>query len=131
MTEFLDNVAMAKYGLTIRQYENGDGDIVWGRMFRPHAPGTFVVDSLALPADPELTDLGEREAADAHSKWVLEKEGSIPIPGKFYCSPLTRALRTSEITFDGLAITNTIVLEVYLQNTTTRPALADQVVEPS
>lgn len=72
--------------------KNGDGEIVWG-------------------PDPELTDLGERQAADARAAWVVEKEAGIPIPQKFYCSPLTRALRTNVITFAGLTRTNTTVLE--------------------
>ncbi|KAI5116302.1 hypothetical protein M0805_003657 [Coniferiporia weirii] len=61
-----------------------DGEIVW-------AP------------DALLTDLGEDQAHDAQAMWKQEQAAAnIPQPDKLYCSPMTRALRTCRITFDGV-----------------------------
>jgi broad specificity phosphatase PhoE len=65
-------------------------------------------------ADPQLTKLGEQQAHDAHAMWAAEIKAGIPIPGKFYCSPLTRAMRTNAITFGELTIGTTMIIEVYL-----------------
>lgn len=53
-------------------------------------------------ADPELTALGESQARSAHNAWESELASKIPLPEKLYCSPLTRALRTAKMTFDGI-----------------------------
>ncbi|KAF5376677.1 hypothetical protein D9615_007908 [Tricholomella constricta] len=80
------NVAEAKYGTPAwDEYWsklNGDGDLVWG-------------------PDAELTDLGKSQATSAHEAWKNELAAGIPLPGKFYVSPLTRALQTLEITING------------------------------
>ncbi|GLB44500.1 putative phosphoglycerate mutase family protein [Lyophyllum shimeji] len=81
------NVAEAKYGTQAWDDYwsklNGDGELVWG-------------------PDPELTTLGKGQAVDAQDAWKAELAFGIRLPEKLYCSPLTRALRTCEITFDGL-----------------------------
>ncbi|KIY47419.1 phosphoglycerate mutase-like protein [Fistulina hepatica ATCC 64428] len=82
------NVAGLKYGTQAWDDYwaklNGDGEIVWG-------------------PDPELTTLGMEQARDVNSLWKQEiSEGALPLPDKAYCSPLTRALSTHMITFDGL-----------------------------
>ncbi|KAF8550479.1 phosphoglycerate mutase [Imleria badia] len=71
------NVAEAKYRKTL----NGDGKIVWG-------------------PDPQLTLLGEQQARDARSAWETELGYGVPFPRRLYTSPLTRAIRTNQITFD-------------------------------
>ncbi|KAG5641717.1 hypothetical protein DXG03_004404, partial [Asterophora parasitica] len=76
---------------------NGDGEIVWG-------------------PDPELTDLGKSQAAVAHDAWKSERKTGIPLPGKFYVSPLTRALKTLEITFTGLLPKYIIAKPTVLEN---------------
>lgn len=53
-------------------------------------------------ADPLLTDLGKDQARLAHEAWVTELSNGLPLPHKFYCSPMTRALHTHSITFDGI-----------------------------
>ena len=58
--------------------------------------------TLGPSADPELTPLGENQAVAVHEAWKSELKFGLPIPGRLYCSPLTRALRTCEITFDGI-----------------------------
>lgn len=49
-----------------------------------------------------LTSVGEGQAAYANAMWKQELGSNIPLPSKFYCSPLTRALQTCMITFDPL-----------------------------
>jgi len=53
-------------------------------------------------ADPRLTAIGEEQACNAHTAWEREILRGVPIPQKFYCSPLTRAIRTLELTFEGI-----------------------------
>ncbi|KAF8621305.1 hypothetical protein AX15_007903 [Amanita polypyramis BW_CC] len=50
-------------------------------------------------ADAELTQLGMDQAADARNAWNAELVYNIPPPDKMYSSPLTRAMKTHEITF--------------------------------
>ena len=50
-------------------------------------------------ADPRLTAIGEEQARSAHAAWKREMLRGVPIPQKYYCSPLTRAIRTLELTF--------------------------------
>ncbi|KAH0580024.1 hypothetical protein H2248_002838 [Termitomyces sp. 'cryptogamus'] len=81
------NVAESKYGT--QAWDNywskldGDGELVWG-------------------PDSELTVIGEGQAADAQNAWTVEVADGIPLPEKFYCSPMTRALKTCELTFNDL-----------------------------
>ncbi|KAG2115793.1 histidine phosphatase superfamily [Suillus discolor] len=77
--EGFHNVAEAKYGTQ----KNGDGNLIWG-------------------PDPELTMLGQEQAKAAHNAWKQERKFDIPLPGKLYCSPLTRAIHTNKITFDSI-----------------------------
>ncbi|KAI9574307.1 histidine phosphatase superfamily [Boletus coccyginus] len=62
---------------------NGDGELVWG-------------------PDPELTELGIEQAKNAHQAWKTELEYSIPLPEKLYSSPMRRAIKTNQVTFEGL-----------------------------
>ena len=59
---------------------------------------------LILLADPRLTDTGEKQARDARAAWKCElsRDVPVPVPQRFYCSPLTRAIRTFELTFENL-----------------------------
>ncbi|GLB44497.1 putative phosphoglycerate mutase family protein [Lyophyllum shimeji] len=82
------NFASAKYGPqawdTYWGRLNGDDELIWG-------------------PDPELTTLGKGEAVDAQDAWAAEQRGAgLPFPERLYCSPMTRALRTCELTFSGL-----------------------------
>ncbi|KAG6910375.1 hypothetical protein DXG01_011090 [Tephrocybe rancida] len=53
-------------------------------------------------ADAEITDTGKAQAVAAGTVWKAELAAGLPLPGRFYVSPLSRALKTLEITFDGL-----------------------------
>lgn len=85
--EGFHNVAEGKYGTkewdSYWSKKNGDGELTWG-------------------PDPELTKLGKEQARLAQNVWKEELNFCIPVPGKLYCSPLSRAVRTSTITFDSI-----------------------------
>ena len=55
-----------------------------------------------MTADPELTEVGVEQARGAHRAWKTELEYNIPLPEKLYCSPLRRAIKTNQVTFEGL-----------------------------
>jgi broad specificity phosphatase PhoE len=80
------NVAETRYGAAEwdRYWSllNGDGELVWG-------------------PDPDLTSIGIEQAQAIRENWVLEATFGIPPPHIRLCSPLTRALQTASITFDG------------------------------
>jgi len=81
------NVAMEQY--TTEEWNShwarldGNGELVWG-------------------PDPQLTELGVEQAEDAHRAWEIELKHGIPLPEKLYSSPMRRAIKTNQITFDGL-----------------------------
>ncbi|KAI0252615.1 histidine phosphatase superfamily [Lactifluus subvellereus] len=81
------NVAEVKYGQKAwDEYWallDGDTGLIWG-------------------PDPRLTAIGEEQARNAHAAWEREILRGVPIPQKFYCSPLTRAIRTLELTFESI-----------------------------
>ncbi|KAI0067864.1 phosphoglycerate mutase-like protein [Artomyces pyxidatus] len=81
------NVAEEKYGEHAWNAKwsllDGDGSFTWG-------------------PDPPLTPLGEDQARRANAAWKTEISNGIPVPQRFYCSPMKRALRTHELTFDGV-----------------------------
>lgn len=63
--------------------------------------------------DPDLTDVGKDQALMAHNSWKAELAFGLPLPEKFYCSPMTRALRTHTIIFNGIVgeTPKTVILE--------------------
>ncbi len=65
-------------------------------------------------ADPRLTPIGEEQARSVHAAWEREILRGLPVPQRFYCSPLTRAIRTLQLTFEGIlpADLKPIILEV-------------------
>ena len=69
---------------------------------------------IGLLADPSLTPKGEGQAEEAHAAWQKELQFGLPLPEKLYCSPLTRAIRTHQRTFDGLLPEGrkTVIVEV-------------------
>jgi broad specificity phosphatase PhoE len=75
----------------------------------------MVTDLPLDAADPHLTAIGEEQAQSAHAAWEREKLRGVPIPRKYYCSPLTRAIRTLELTFVDMlpANTNPLIVEVF------------------
>ncbi|KAF7366032.1 F-box domain-containing protein [Mycena venus] len=64
-----------------------------------------------ITADPELSGIGKAQAADANETWKAERAAGIPLPERLYCSPMTRAMQTNVITFDGVSDTCVVVLE--------------------
>ncbi|KAI9813200.1 MAG: hypothetical protein M1832_006372 [Thelocarpon impressellum] len=56
-------------------------------------------------ADPNITAKGEVQARIAHEFWKKEiAEQKIPVPEKYYSSPLERCLITADITFSNLEL---------------------------
>jgi broad specificity phosphatase PhoE len=53
-------------------------------------------------SDALLTDLGKEQARDVNALWGELLPKGIPPPETFYVSPLTRAIETADITFNGL-----------------------------
>ncbi|KAJ7633576.1 phosphoglycerate mutase-like protein [Mycena polygramma] len=92
------NVAEAKYGTQAWDDHwaklNGDDELTWG-------------------PDPDLTALGKAQAVRVNSLWKAERATNIdiPLPEKHYCSPMTRALDTSMITFKDVSDRRPLVLE--------------------
>ena len=55
--------------------------------------------------DAQLTGQGVKQAELANQFWVKEiEEQLIPVPQKYYTSPLTRCLATASITFSSLKL---------------------------
>ncbi|KAF7314061.1 F-box domain-containing protein [Mycena chlorophos] len=81
------NVAEDKYGTDAWDDHwaklDGDGELVWG-------------------PDPELTSLGKEQALAAKAMWKTELAQGLPLPESLYCSPMTRAMQTQQITFEGV-----------------------------
>jgi broad specificity phosphatase PhoE len=69
-------------------------------------------------ADPHLTAIGEEQGRSAHAAWEREILRGVPVPQKYYCSPLTRAIRTLELTFIDVlpADTKPLIVEVLTIN---------------
>ena len=93
---------------------DGDGDIVWGRAYSESVwCRTQSHQRIHLVADPQLTPLGEQQALDARSAWETERRFGVPTPERLYTSPLTRAIRTNQFTFEGAITTlSTTIKEV-------------------
>ncbi|KAG6327970.1 hypothetical protein ID866_11119, partial [Astraeus odoratus] len=52
--------------------------------------------------DPGLTQKGISQACAVHTLWKTELQHGLPLPDRLYCSPLTRAIQTNRLTFDGI-----------------------------
>lgn len=63
--------------------------------------------------DAKLTDLGIEQAQEVHKRWKTElhRGGGVPLPTSFYSSPLSRAARTLEISFEGMRTTRPLIME--------------------
>ncbi|KAF8499166.1 phosphoglycerate mutase-like protein [Russula emetica] len=101
------NVAIDKYSPKYSRtwaVKKGDGELTWGRALRHIAVFIRLADlAFLIPAaDPRLTSIGEEQARSAHAAWEREILRGLPVPQKFYCSPLTRAIRTLQLTFEGI-----------------------------
>lgn len=55
-------------------------------------------------ADPELTPIGINQAIEAKRGWEAELPFNITLPEKLYSSPLTRAIDTLKVTFEGIVL---------------------------
>ncbi|KAG9317785.1 histidine phosphatase superfamily [Chiua virens] len=74
---------------------------------------------MSITADPELTELGIEQARDVNRAWRGELEYHIPFPERLYTSPMRRAIKTHQVSFEGLLrpdIKTTIVENVREHN---------------
>nr|CDI52781.1 conserved hypothetical protein [Melanopsichium pennsylvanicum 4] len=87
------NVAETKYGTPLWDSYwsqlNTDGNITWG-------------------PDARLTEVGVQQAQAVNDGWMtmLKQQDSAPLPTRLYCSPLSRALSTLEISYDKILVQN-------------------------
>ncbi|KAF7334999.1 F-box domain-containing protein [Mycena venus] len=91
----------------------GDGELTWGRASYHliTLPSGSLRQLTVITADPGLSGVGKAQAADANETWKVERAAGIPLPERLYCSPMTRAMQTNVITFDGVSDTCVVVLE--------------------
>ncbi|KAL6161462.1 putative phosphoglycerate mutase pmu1 [Exserohilum turcicum] len=55
-------------------------------------------------ADAHLTPVGEAQAKDVRDLWAAQIPLGIPLPEKYYVSPLTRTIQTADQTFSSLPL---------------------------
>ncbi|KAF8532048.1 phosphoglycerate mutase [Gautieria morchelliformis] len=75
-----------------------------GQGFRTHWAKLNGDKNMTWGPDPKLTELGIQQARAVNSAWNAEIKHDMPLPQSLYTSPLTRAVHTALITFDGLLI---------------------------
>ncbi|KAJ7875226.1 histidine phosphatase superfamily [Mycena leptocephala] len=92
------NVGRAKYG-------NADWLAHWSKLNRN--------EEINWGPDAALTAKGKGEAAYANRVWKEERAMAfpIPLPERMYCSPMTRAMQTNAITFEGISRQRAVVVE--------------------
>jgi broad specificity phosphatase PhoE len=54
--------------------------------------------------DAHLTDLGRSQALAVNKLWKQQLAHGIPVPERWYVSPLTRTIETADLTFGGLDV---------------------------
>ncbi len=52
--------------------------------------------------DPPLTELGQLQASKINENWKKESRDGMPLPTRFYVSPLSRACLTLELSYKDL-----------------------------
>ncbi|QRV82814.1 histidine phosphatase family containing protein [Ceratobasidium sp. AG-Ba] len=84
-------------------------DLYGGRAWDTHW-SLVDMDGTTRLVDADLTKLGEEQARQARRVWTTElaRPDPVPLPTKFFCSPLTRAAQTLEITFSEILTTKSI-----------------------
>ena len=55
-------------------------------------------------SDAHLTPTGEQQALAAHTLWSQQLPHGLPAPETYYVSPLTRTIRTADLTFSALPL---------------------------
>ncbi|KAK5153777.1 hypothetical protein LTR04_006166 [Oleoguttula sp. CCFEE 6159] len=79
-----------------RYYGTAEWDRYWSKL---EGNGTVTW------ADAHLTDIGIEQAKTANAFWKRGiREWGIPVPEKYYTSPLDRCLATAQYTFEGLEL---------------------------
>lgn len=93
----LHNFAVAKYGDLEWErkwhFLGSDGEIVWG-------------------PDPSLTELGIKQAQENNQVLKEQISKGMPMPSKFYCSPMLRSCQTLEESWKGITTPQPIITEL-------------------
>ena len=55
-------------------------------------------------ADALLTPVGQQQARDVHALWEQQLKEGIPVPERWYVSPLTRTIETADLSFQTLSL---------------------------
>jgi len=85
------------HNIAERAYESDEWENVWSRKTGD--------DKMTWGPDAELTPDGITQAQNVHVMWFEEsRNGGLEFPKSFYISPLTRTMRTFQITFEGLVL---------------------------
>ncbi|KAL7410969.1 histidine phosphatase superfamily [Mrakia frigida] len=82
------NVAEVKYSA------EGTWENHWGKLKTDGA--------LVWGPDPSLTSLGESQARNISQAWVKEKEHGVPLPSRWYTSPMRRTGNTCLLSWEGI-----------------------------
>ncbi|KAJ5124509.1 Histidine phosphatase superfamily clade-1, partial [Penicillium bovifimosum] len=116
--EGVHNVAERKYGTKLWDdywsLQDGDEDGNW--------------------VDARLTETGRGQAAIANAAWKQQIDAGIPLPERYYVSPLNRCLETAQITFNGIQgpfqpVIKELLRETMGQHTCDRRSLASEIAE--
>ncbi|KAK7433653.1 putative phosphoglycerate mutase pmu1 [Stygiomarasmius scandens] len=73
-------------------------------------------DELIWGPDAPLTPLGKDQAKQVRAAWQQELPFNIFLPETHYCSPMTRAMQTCLITFEGLSLTENLARPIVLED---------------
>ncbi|KAJ5566168.1 hypothetical protein N7535_007806, partial [Penicillium sp. DV-2018c] len=117
--EGVHNVAERKYGTKLwDEYwslQDGDEESNW--------------------VDARLTSQGRHQAEIANAAWKQQIEAGIPLPERYYVSPLNRCLETARITFTGILqrpfqpVIKELLRETMGQHTCDRRSRASEIAE--
>lgn len=66
-------------------------------------------------ADAHLTPLGENQAKDVNALWAAQIPHGIPLPERYYVSPLTRTVQTADLSFKSLPLPETHAYKPYIK----------------
>ncbi|KAF2742362.1 phosphoglycerate mutase-like protein [Sporormia fimetaria CBS 119925] len=77
-------------------------------------------------ADANLTAVGEAQATEVHQLWDSLLPNGIPAPESYYVSPLTRALKTADLSFQNLDLPKDRLYEPVVKEVSSLPQLETQ-----
>lgn len=79
------------HNIAMRKYSRHEWHLKWSRLNSD--------DEISWGPDADLTELGIEQAWENHRAWKTQLMNGAPWPSRFYVSPLTRSIRTHNITW--------------------------------